>query len=503
MGLTPSEREMEDTRAEIAGFLNAYPNSVLWEDGAELIDLSGAESRLAVEYGKLLLEVWDGSRSILRRVEEIAYRDDGRLGIFARKRAGRETGVIELRARGVAASSRADGRESLRLELTSYLTKYFPGWRLEKVSNRSDRERSFSAWYTRGLARRGRSAWAFAAMDVSEGAAAADAALAYGLNWLGWLRENVCDATVSGLKLFLPQPAIAASALRATRLDRSAGLEIFPWPQAGPPQPVSPGEFANIETHLAPRRDAGAWIERNTDLLVKWFGPALGQLDALPDPAANALSFRAFGLELARMEGQISPRLFWGIEGRRRMYRDAERDEFREFLSLALSERRAGGPAESEFYRSQPERWLESLLLRDLAKLDPDLTAGESYPQVPAFSGAGRGVVDILSITRQGRLAVIELKLDEDINLPLQGLDYWQRVHWLNERGQFHPAGYFPNAPISPLPPLLYLVAPAFRFHTSIDRILSFFEPSVEVIQVGINQQWREGPKVLFRKCRT
>jgi len=33
------------------------------------------------------------------------------------------------------------------------------------------------------------------------------------------------------------------------------------------------------------------------------------------------------------------------------------------------------------------------------------------------------------------------LKVQEDINLPLQGLDYWLRVKWLQERGQFQPFG--------------------------------------------------------------
>ncbi len=37
-------------------------------------------------------------------------------------------------------------------------------------------------------------------------------------------------------------------------------------------------------------------------------------------------------------------------------------------------------------------------------------------------------MIDVLTLTREGRLAVLELKADEDIHLPLQGLDYWARV---------------------------------------------------------------------------
>lgn len=494
---------VEQTRTEIENFLAAYPQAVLFEDGAELIDLSAAEWRLSVAYGKLLFEAWNGARSIVRRVEEVAYQDSGKLGLFVRRGFGRSDGVLELRERAEAAPSRGDARAKLRREITAYLAAQYPGWRLERVTSRSDRERSFSSWYTRGLVRRGRTAWAFAAMDEAESPAAADAALAYGLNWLDWLRATACDYTVSGLKLFLPAPAIPVSALRAAHLDSAAGLEIFAWPQTGPPEPVRLGDFANTETHLVPRRDAGTWIDRNRDLLVHWFGTWLGRLDAVADPAANALSFRVLGLEIARMEGQIAPRLLWGLEGNRRIYREDEREQFRGFIERILSERVASGRAEGEIYRLQSEHWLESLLLRDLSKIDPGLLAGQAYPQVPAASGAFRGVVDILGISREGRLAVIELKLDEDVTLPLQGLDYWMRVNWLNERGQFHPAGYFPGTAISPLPPVLYLVSPAFRFHPSNERIIRYFRPSIEVIEVGLNQQWREGVKVLFRKARS
>ena len=49
-------------------------------------------------------------------------------------------------------------------------------------------------------------------------------------------------------------------------------------------------------------------------------------------------------------------------------------------------------------------------------------------------------------MTRDGRLAVVELKADEDIHLPLQGLDYWSRVEWHHARGEFLKFGYFGGA---------------------------------------------------------
>jgi hypothetical protein len=53
-------------------------------------------------------------------------------------------------------------------------------------------------------------------------------------------------------------------------------------------------------------------------------------------------------------------------------------------------------------------------------------------------------MIDVLTVTREGRLAVLELKADEDIHLSLQGLDYWSRVTWHHARGEFQRFGYFP-----------------------------------------------------------
>ena len=74
-------------------------------------------------------------------------------------------------------------------------------------------------------------------------------------------------------------------------------------------------------------------------------------------------------------------------------------------------------------------------------------------------------MADILTRTRTGRLVVLELKMHEEINFALQGLDYWMRIKWLNERRQLQRFGYFPGVELSAEPPLLYLISPAFRFH--------------------------------------
>jgi len=102
----------------------------------------------------------------------------------------------------------------------------------------------------------------------------------------------------------------------------------------------------------------------------------------------------------------------------------------------------------------------------------------------------------------RGRLAVVELKADEDIHLPLQGLDYWARVEWHNARGEFPRFGYFGGTELSAEKPLLFLVAPALHVHPATDTLLRYFSPEIEWQFVGIDERWREGIKVVFRKRR-
>jgi hypothetical protein len=122
------------------------------------------------------------------------------------------------------------------------------------------------------------------------------------------------------------------------------------------------------------------------------------------------------------------------------------------------------------------------------------------YRQLPAFSAADRAMIDVLAMTLGNRLAVIELKADEDIHLPLQGVDYWARVEWHRSREEFAKFGYFPGREIAPEKPLLMLVAPALHVHPATDTILRYLSPEIEWELLGIDERWREGLKVVFRK---
>ncbi|MCX6630289.1 MAG: hypothetical protein NTW28_21945 [Candidatus Solibacter sp.] len=93
----------------------------------------------------------------------------------------------------------------------------------------------------------------------------------------------------------------------------------------------------------------------------------------------------------------------------------------------------------------------------------------------------------------------MELKASADPHLPLQALDYWIRVKWHQEAGEFSANGYFPGIELRPEAPRLLLVSPSLEFHPSTETILSFFAPGIEVERVGLAVEWRKGLHVMFR----
>jgi hypothetical protein len=147
-----------------------------------------------------------------------------------------------------------------------------------------------------------------------------------------------------------------------------------------------------------------------------------------------------------------------------------------------------------------PERWLESLVIKDICALDDNLDPRWRYSQVPAFSAADRAMIDVLTVMRDGRLAILELKANEDIHLPLQGIDYWARVAWHHREGEFQKFGYFPGRELSPEPPLLMMVAPALHVHPATDTLLRYIHPEIEWVLLGIDERWRKDLRVVFRK---
>jgi hypothetical protein len=146
-----------------------------------------------------------------------------------------------------------------------------------------------------------------------------------------------------------------------------------------------------------------------------------------------------------------------------------------------------------------PEALLEARVRAQIETLDADLRREPVYGQVPAFAGGDRGILDLLAVDRAGRLAVVELKASADLHLPLQALDYWIRVKWHLDRGEFRAFGYFPGIELRPEPPRILLVSPCLEFHPSSETILQYYSPSIDVERIGLAVEWHKGLQAMFR----
>jgi hypothetical protein len=82
----------------------------------------------------------------------------------------------------------------------------------------------------------------------------------------------------------------------------------------------------------------------------------------------------------------------------------------------------------------------------------------------------------------------------------LQAADYWSRIRRHHVAGDFARYGYFPGITRQPVPPLVFLISPALRFHPSADTLLRFLSPEMEVIRVGLAESWRRGIRVMMRQ---
>jgi len=73
-------------------------------------------------------------------------------------------------------------------------------------------------------------------------------------------------------------------------------------------------------------------------------------------------------------------------------------------------------------------------------------------------------------------------------------------VQWHHLRGEFTSNGYFAGKDLSPQPPLLLLIAPALRIHPATDALLRYLAPEIDCTLLGVDERWRDGVRVVFRK---
>jgi hypothetical protein len=489
-------------------FLAEAPQAVAVEGGEVLFDFGTAKYSVSGE-GKCVLHLWSEERNTVRRVLSAQAR--GRTLRLQVLRFGQaQPKLLEICADGDrrAGSARRTTRKSYQAVLERILRREYPGFKVERLSVNADLEHSCSPVYTRGLLRAGQSAFAVLGVNSEEAQTSVDAALTFGILWMDHQRQQLAGrAHVEGLKLFLPPGRSEIVRQRAASLNADAAKwQIYELDERSEVcEPVDSADSGNLITRLTRAVDVAAARQRFAASVtrIRAYAPAA----EITVESASEIVFRLYGLEFARacmtpMAGSFrnSEAILFGIGPAEYILDESSAALFAEMVKRITEQRQAGGSHTNLFFRLAPERWLESLIIRNVQAIDERLDGRFVYSQVPAFAGCDRAMLDVLTCTLDGRLAVLELKADEDIHLPLQGLDYWSRVRWHQQQGEFTRNGYFAGRELSSAPPLLYLVAPALRVHPTADVLLRYLSPRIEWTLVQIDEHWREGVRVVNRK---
>jgi hypothetical protein len=616
-----AEKLREQSAPEVAAMLESFfaehAEAAVLEDGKVVFAMGqgGAKFSISTEHERCTLQLWSEERNMVRRVVSCVERG-GTLRLATLRFGQAQTKLMEL----VSAKERRTPttREAARTRyvkvLERVLLRQFGEWKADGFRTAMDLEKSFGPGYARGSLVKGNQAWAVIGVNANENAVMVDGVLTLGILWLHDCRERGGGKRLyQGLKIVVPKGMAMLTLARMMWLNSDAAQwELWELDERSEElKERDATDQGNLRTRLVHLPDETAAAER--------FAPAIREVMELV-PATEMervetrlrssaeMVFLVHGLEFARARVVFAPHSFAarlevtvGVGAAETLLTDANRAEMSELVAELMERRRAvevsrmfvrhgarperriGGPtsrpaharmrartgtggavglvSNDPLYRAAPERWLESVLRKDLAPLtrslapkgwtgsryvredfanetDPDsignradamvecevdgniavaaggrviprLDGRHVYAQVPAIAGASdRGLLDLLGVTADGRLAVIELKADEDLHFALQGLDYWIRVraHHLQGvdavtgMGEFARHGYFRGVELSPLPPRLYLVAPALHIHPATEVVLRYVSPKVEWNLLALDERWRSQVRVVWRK---
>jgi hypothetical protein len=469
------------------------------ENGEWLAGLDGVQYEVSAQGDAALLHLWSAQQSLVRRVLRVAEESRDRLVLEVSRLGYSRHAQLEFVTGGAPRETRRVEREQFSSRLRRILTDHFPDETVESLATSADLQHSISGSYSRGLTRRGSEAYAVLAASPNEDGATIDGILTFGLIWLQHARDRARRHSVQGLRLFLPRGSSSVTAHRMAALASSHEVELYEYePLYWRVRRIARSNAGNLATWIVPRREIEQAIAAAMPLAERIRRLAPDAVRVGVAPASQEVTVRFRGLEIARWR---LGSMWYGL-GDRQDILTPEKWPTLEALVRQLETHRhpLASDTRHRLYRAQPERWLETMVAADPARIDARLHPRQIYTQVPAFSSGDRGIIDLLGVTRDGRLAVLELKASEDIHLVMQAADYWLRVRFHHDQDDFSRFGYFPEVRLNPKPPLLFLAAPGFRFHPSIDIVLRYLSPEIEIARIGLAENWRHGLRVVFRQ---
>lgn len=498
---------IESANRAINEILKAHSEWFLTRDGGVPLSLDQNEFDFSVAHQRLIFSCWTEKGSRTWRVTSWKWTGE-KLVLEASRRAGAEVATIELVPRTSAkalVASIVAARQARCEHLAKIVNESLPNSKVERAALSPGMRRDQPGRYARIVLRLPYERIAVTATVAHSDARNADSLFSSALLWFNRLLGSPKRPAINRLLLVVERNILEAARQRHVLLRDSLRqlIELLE---------IDDGWQTVEATRLWQRKNL--WRKRlsrfpplveneTTDRVNEIVAMAPEAIDVLASRHGQTLRYH--GLPFARVRRVMDrDRIWFGIEGSRRRSLDEyhQRDWAKLFADLQAYRRDDCRDRRHWFYRAAGEAWLESILRRDISRLDPGLIVAPLHAQFRTSHGGPTGArpIDLLALRHDGRLVVIELKVNEDREHVFQGVDYWRRVEAHRRRGHISTAKLFGHREISDESPLVYLVAPALRFHPSFRTLARMIAPDIEVYRFDINEDWRGGVRVVRRE---
>jgi len=506
MALHLTSRYLNTACAEISALFREYAEWLFVSEGSAYA-LRRDEIELSVVHDRLVLSCWTEQGTRLWHV--LGWEWNGQLlGFKVSRRLGAELSRIELiprtSAKAIAVTIRA--ARQLRCERLAQLAAALePGLTIERLALSRGTKPGQPGRYAQILLRTRHERIAVTGPIVSSQPSAVDAFLSAALLWFRRTSDRSRQPYVRHLWLIVSAELLKPMLFRVALLcdSLSSIIRVF----------IVDNDLTSLREVSCPPK-VGLWKKK----LARFPPVAAGLTSELssaiiaeaPDAidvvhARHGETLRYFGLPFARVRSLLGKNKVWFGSDRshRRLLDESTWNDWQNLIRDLREHRSAFAPDHAHaFYRAAPEAWLESMLRRDITKLDPGLIIAPLHAQFRTARGAKLGIrpIDLLALRQDGRLVVIELKVSEDREHVLQGADYWRRVEAHRRRGHIARAKLFGTRRISDVSPLVYLVAPTLRVHPSFQTLAQCIARDVEIYRFDINEDWRSDVRVMRRQ---
>ena len=528
---------------QLVEFADSHAEWFMTEGGRVPLEINRGDFDFSPAHGRLIFSSWTQKGSRTWRINEW-HRSDDKLILRASRRMGAETTIIELvprasaralvatiaaarqercerlaqlmaeglgdRVLGVDKARRLDGG-LVRREAAAQvrpLNGSHPSVKIERAALSPGMRRDQPGRYARVIMRSPYERVAATAIVAQSDPRNVDSLFSSALLWFARLQSTPQRPPINRLLLVVEHNILEAARQRYVLLHEALRERVALWQLDDDWQSVQPTPawerrylWRKKLPRFPPVIDTSA-----TGRVNELVGLAPTAIDVVASRHGHTLRYH--GLPFARVRRVMERDYVWfGIEGSpRRLSAAHQHREFAKLLSdLQTYRSEKCRDRRHWYYRSAGEAWLESILRRDITKLDPGLIIAPLHAQFRTSPGGAIGKggprpIDLLALRHDGRLVVIELKVNEDREHVFQGVDYWRRVEAHRRRGHISAAKLFGDRDISDESPLVYLVAPTLRFHPSFATLGRTIATDIEIYRFDINEDWRAGVRVVRRE---